>query len=221
MIRPLLITAGATRNFIDDMRCITANASGKTGAQLAQAFPTQCTLFGSPSALLELAFRTKTDIAEHPTIQTQEFTSTEDLHQQMKQWVLQNRHGIIVHTAAVGDYAPTEKSGKIPSGQQELTLTLHPTIKILDQIKKWAPSCLLISFKAAPPKTEPQALTTIAAKQRQRSKSDLVFANVLTQTGSHVQLVSQDETLHFSKRADGINALVKWIAQQRSIGLDL
>ena len=203
------------------MRCITANASGNTGARLAQSFPTQCTLLGSPSALLQLAVHTKTDIADHPTIQTQEFTSTEDLHQKMKQWVLQNRHGIIIHTAAVGDYAPREQPGKIPSGQRELTLTLYPTIKILDQIKKWNPSCLLVSFKAAPPKTPPDELTAIATKQRQRSASDLVFANVLTQTGSHVQLISQAKTLHFSKRADGIICLVDWIARRRSTSPDL
>ena len=220
MIRPLLITAGATRNFIDDMRCITANASGKTGSKLAQSFPTQCTLLGSPSALLHLAVSTKTDIAAHPIIQTQEFTSTKDLHQKMKHWVLQNKNGIIIHSAAVGDYTPQEQSGKIPSGQRELILTLYPTIKILDEIKTWSPSCLLVSFKAAPPKTPPKELTSIAAKQRQRSQSDLVFANVLTQTGHNVQIISQDNTLHFTKRDDGLKYLIDWVDQQRAINLD-
>ena len=202
------------------MRCITANASGKTGAKIAQSFPQKCTLLGSPSALLHLAVNTKTDIAHHPTIQTQEFTSTEDLHQKMKSWIQQNTNGIIIHSAAVGDYAPQEKSGKIPSGQNKLTLTLHPTIKILDEIKKWDPSCLLVSFKAAPPQTQPQELTLIAEKQQKRSHSDLVFANVLTQTGHHVQLVSKIDTLHFAKRSDGIENLMTWIAHRRVINPD-
>ena len=170
---------------------------------------------------MHLAINTKTDIAHHPTIQTQEFTSTEDLYQKMKHWVQQNKHGIIVHSAAVGDYAPKEQSGKIPSGQTELILTLHPTIKILDKIKGWDPSCLLVSFKAAPPKTEPQNLTSIATKQREKSKSDLVFANVLTQTGHHVQLVSKENTLYFTKRNDGLAYLSEWITLQRATNPDL
>ena len=221
MIRPLLITAGATRNFIDDMRCITANASGRTGATLAQSFPAKCTLLGSPSALLHLAINTKTDIAQHPTIQTQEFTSTQDLHQKMKEWVQANPHGIIVHSAAVGDYAPQEQSGKIPSGKQSLLLTLHPTIKILDEIKTWSSSCLLVSFKAAPPKTSSEDLASIASKQMHRSQSDLVFANVLTQTGNHVQLVSKEETLLFAQRNDGIKTLIDWIHSQRTINPEM
>ena len=135
----------------------------------------------------------------------------------MKQWVRNNKHGIIVHSAAVGDYAPQEQSGKIPSGQDVLVLTLHPTVKILDEIKKWDPSCLLVSFKAAPPQTESQKLTSIADKQRERSQSDLVFANVLTQTGHHVQLVSENKTLHFAKRSDGLANLMDWIAERRVI----
>lgn len=202
------------------MRCITANASGKTGATLAQSFPTQCTLLGSPSALLHLAVNTNTNIADHPTIQTQEFTSTKDLYQKMKRWVLQNKHGIIIHSAAVGDYAPPEQYGKIPSGQRELILRLYPTPKILDEIKKWDPTCLLISFKAAPPQTKSHALTSIATQQRQRSQSDLVFANVLTQTGHNVQLVSKGETRIFAQRADGLAGLKDWIAHRRAINPD-
>ena len=216
MTRPLLITAGATRNFIDNMRCITANASGKTGANIAQSFPIQCTLLGSPSALAHLAIRTKTSIAHHPTIQTQEFTSTEDLHEKMKKWVQTNRHGIVIHSAAVGDYAPQQQPGKISSGESSLTITLYPTVKILDEIKKWDPSCLLVSFKAAPPQTSSLDLSNIARAQLQRSQSDLVFANVLTQTGQNVQLVSMKENRIFEQRDEAITKLIEWISLRRS-----
>lgn len=198
------------------MRCITANASGKTGAKLAQAFPAHCTLLGSPSALLHLALNTQTSISEHPTIQTQEFTSTDDLHQKMKRWVHTHKNGIIVHSAAVGDYAPRIQDGKISSGKESLTITMYPTIKILDEIKNWDAHCFLVSFKAAPPQTSTTQLSIIAQKQRTRSQSDLVFANVLTQTGHDVQLVSKQNIQHFRQRAEAITALMSWISLRRA-----
>ena len=49
----ILITAGATRNPIDSMRCITANASGRTGVGIAERLAEyDVTLFGSPIACL-------------------------------------------------------------------------------------------------------------------------------------------------------------------------
>jgi phosphopantothenoylcysteine synthetase/decarboxylase len=140
-----------------------------------------------------------------------------DLHNQMKVWVLNNPNGIIIHSAAVGDYAPKEQGGKITSGQDSLSIILYPTVKILDQIKKWSPDCLIVSFKAAAPDTSPRELTEVAQKQRIRSQSAMVFANVLTQTGQDVQLVSDTTVQRFTDRHDGIEALISWIKKHRPI----
>ena len=204
------------------MRCITANASGKTGALIASQFPLQCTLLGSPSAILHLAIQTKTEPEKHPSIHTQEFTSTTDLHDKMKAWVVQNPTGIIIHSAAVGDYAPQELSGtKIASNQDSLTIQFYPTIKILDHIKQWSPQCLVVSFKAAAPTTTPEELTEIARKQRERSASDLVFGNVLTKTGAEVQLISETQSTRYSSRNEGMIALMDWIQNHREENLSL
>jgi phosphopantothenoylcysteine synthetase/decarboxylase len=133
----------------------------------------------------------------------------------MKSWVLQNPNGIIIHSAAVGDYAPTKQKGKIKSGQKTLSITMVPTIKILDQIKKWSPATLVVSFKAAAPETTPKELTKIAQNQRTRSKSDLVFANVLTKTGQDVQLISSSLVSRFSHRKEGIDAIIDWVRSHR------
>ena len=138
-----------------------------------------------------------------------------DLHNKIKSWVERNPNGIIIHSAAVGDYAPKEQEGKITSGQESLSMKLYPTIKILDQIKIWDPNCLVVSFKAAAPNTLPQELTQIAQNQRRRSQSDLVFANVLTEIGQNIQLVSATETQKFADRQDGIDALILWIKKHR------
>ena len=205
---PILITAGATRNFLDSMRCITANASGKTGAWLASQLP-NTTLLGSPSALLHLQLLKGKG-------QTVEYSSTQDLHDKMKEWVLKHPNCIIVHSAAVGDYEAVPQTGKIPSGQALLQITLRPTIKILDCIQHWSSAARVVSFKAAPPQTSGQALTNIARKQLTRTNSKLVFANVLTQTGRDVQLVSAHSAQSFQERSAALQALLSWIQEAQS-----
>ncbi len=206
MDRPVLITAGATRNPIDSMRSITANSSGATGVGLSQRLQHNgrtSTLMGSNVALL------------HPDCPPQriEFTSTRDLLAKMKSWTLQHPSGVIVHAAAVGDFEVRKTNlGKISSGSA-LTLDLQPTPKIVDHIKMWAPDVRLVSFKAAAPKTAPTDLERIAHKQLQRTQSDLVFANVLGKIEEDVLLLSNDGSQWFQKRQDGLEALIESILE--------
>lgn len=203
--RPLLITAGATRNPIDSIRCITANASGKTGAFIANSLKnfTQTTLLGSNVALLHAP----------KGINLIEFTSTRDLESKMKSWVLQNPSGVVVHSSAVGDFefSGDTLNSKIPSGLAEINLRLTPTPKILPQIKTWSDSICVISFKAAPPETNQADLETIALNQCERSRSRWVFANVIGETNHNVKLVSKSFVHSFEKRVEAIYFLVEAI----------
>ena len=206
MHTPVLITAGATRNPIDSMRSITANSSGRTGVVLAKILKeanVECTLLGSNVALLQ---------PECP-VKTIEFTSTRDLLDKMRSWLKSNPTGIVVHAAAVGDFEVVETvAGKISSGQN-LVLHLQPTPKIVDHVKKWAPDSRLISFKAAAPNTNSDALEQLALKQSQRTHSDLVFANVLGQIENNVLIYSASGTTWYPQRQDGLKALRETILQ--------
>lgn len=204
MPRPVLITAGATRNSIDSMRSITANSSGKTGVYIASTLAQHglsCTLMGSNVALLQPGVP-KT---------SKEFTSTRDLLQQMHEWTIENPKGIIVHTAAVGDFEVAEQStGKIASGSN-LTLHLQPTPKIVDLIQSWSSDIHLVSFKAAAPGCAPEQVEAISDKQLKRTQSKLVFANVLGAIESNVLLLSSDTKHWYPDRADGLQALIREI----------
>ncbi len=201
MPRPVLVTAGATRNPIDSMRSITANSTGKTGISIAKRLleaHMDCTLFGSNVALLQ----------PHCPTSKLEFFSTRDLLQKMKVWILENPTGIVIHTAAVGDFELAEAdAGKIASGQS-ITLSLQPTPKIVDQIKTWSANLSLISFKAAAPNTTPHDLEMIAGKQCARTHSDLVFANVLGAIQTNILLYSPTEKQWFAKREDALQVLI-------------
>lgn len=204
-MRPALVTCGATRNPIDAMRALTANSTGTTGIAIARALaaaghPT--TLLGSPEALLRLG-------PAAPPLQAAPFGSTRDLEAQMHAWVQAHPAGLVVHAAAVGDYElDGDPTGKIPSGQAQLTLTLRPTPKILDQLLAWSPALTVVSFKAAPPDTAPHALAAIADAQRRRTGSTLVFANALGALDTTATLVDATGATHFPHRADALQALI-------------
>ena len=129
----------------------------------------------------------------------------------MERWILQNPEGVVVHSAAVGDYEAAPNASKIPSGQAEISIRLTPGPKILDQIRGWAPRCRLVSFKAARPGLNPQELTDIARAQLLRTSSDLVFANVLGEIESSVILVERDREQPFAERLRAIEALIQRI----------
>jgi phosphopantothenate---cysteine ligase (CTP) len=166
-MRPILITCGATRNPVDAMRFLSARSSGRTGFWLADRLPGAHVLAGAEAMLRR----------EHRA--AEEFGSTDDLLVRMERWIVANPTVVVVHAAAVGDYAVPDPRGKIPSGQTEVLLRLVPTPKILDRIAGWSSEARIVSFKAAPPDTTPASLVEIADRQRVRTRSVLVFANVL------------------------------------------
>lgn len=205
MPRPVLLSAGATRNRIDAMRCITAFSSGRTGVQLAQALGAPLHLLGSPEALLRAG----------PGVDREEYEGTRDLMARMERWVKANPGGVVIHAAAVGDYEAEAQPGKISSNAPELVLRLTPTPKILDHIRGWDPGVFLISFKAAGPETSPERLVEICRAQLRRTSSDLVFGNVLGQLGSSAVLVDEHTQRFFPQRDDAVAALVAAVEAAR------
>ena len=197
----VLITAGATRNPIDSMRHISANASGTTGANIAAALKAHASITAlvSPTAWPKF----------HPDCRRVTFATTDDLCTRMHSWIESHPNGLVIHSAAVGDYAAVnvDIDSKLPSGQETLTITLQPTIKILDHLRAWAPSLTIVSFKAAPPGTQRQTLIDIARGQRERTDSDIVFANVIGNTDGEVSVVDRVEARTFPNRVEGLNHL--------------
>ncbi len=195
----LLLTAGATRNPIDAIRYLSAHATGRTGVDLAArlAATHAVHLLGSAEACLRAA----------PGQQTEEFTSTRDLMARMERWITAHPRGVVIHSAAVGDYEAEPVATKIPSGAPELVIRMFPGPKIVDHVRTWAPDAFLVSFKAGAPGLTPDALEAIARRQLERTGSNLVFANVIGAIESTVLLVGPRDTTAFARRADALTAL--------------
>ncbi len=200
-MRPLLVTAGATRNPIDAIRYLSAGSSGTTGVTLARAYAAAggpVHLMGSQEARLR-----------GPKLPGSTFGSTRDLEARLKAWVAAHPDGVVVHAAAVGDYEARADDSKIPSGQAELVLRLRPAPKILDQVRGWGPRLHLVSFKAAAPESERTVVERIARRQLQRTASDLVFANVIGRLDAGVALVDAAETRWFEARSEALDTLAE------------
>ncbi|MCB9777979.1 MAG: hypothetical protein H6742_05400 [Alphaproteobacteria bacterium] len=217
-MRPVLVTAGATRNPVDAIRFLSAHSSGRTGGRLAGSLARSgldVTMLASPEAWLRLQAEVPDQAAAVNVI---EYASTYDLLERMRAWVVGHPDGVVVHAAAVGDYAIADRATtKLPSGAAELVLRLRPTPKILDRIREWSPDAFIVSFKAASPETDEAQLAEIARAQRERTDSDLVFANVIGNLQNLVLVVGREGLTRHGDRGAAMDDLVRRI--QRVAGL--
>ncbi len=200
---PALITAGATRNPVDAIRYLSAGATGSTGLALARALaPTHdVRLLGSAEACLRAGDR----------VTTEEFGSTRDLMARMERHLRSRQGGVLVHSAAVGDYEADALATKIPSGQPEIVIRLRPGPKIVDHVRSWDPGVFLVSFKAGSPEWSDEKLLEVATAQLARTRSDLVFANRLRDLDHSCVIVASSGVERFPSRDIALSRLVERI----------
>lgn len=148
----VLITAGATREFIDEVRFISNISTGKTASAIADYFIQQnynVTFLHGINSSLPLNNCTKI-----------EFGNFESLLKQITDLLTTQHFDIIIHLAAVSDYTidtittTQEKSfelsnKKLPSDLPNLNIQLKPTPKIVDQLKSLSKNkdVTLVAFK--------------------------------------------------------------------------
>ncbi|WP_297474917.1 bifunctional phosphopantothenoylcysteine decarboxylase/phosphopantothenate--cysteine ligase CoaBC [Thermococcus sp.] len=183
--RRVLVTAGATREYIDPIRYITNSSSGKMGVSLAE----EAELRGAEVTLI----RTKGSVSSLVENQI-EVETVEEMLEAIGKELKAEKYDVVVLAAAVSDFRVKEKANvKIKSGRP-LTLELEPTPKIIDLVKGLQPDTFLVGFKAEMGLGE-EELISAARKQIERAGSDLVVANTLEAFGSdenEVLLVGRD-----------------------------
>lgn len=141
----ILITSGATREYLDDVRFLTNVSTGGTGAKLGDALAAcghAVTLLHGEGAVLPHTLAPSA---------VQVFSSTENLQSHLKRLLGPGEFDAVLQCAAVSDYRPAEvRAGKMTSYAPELTLRLVPTPKLLPELKSYAPAArrpLVIGFK--------------------------------------------------------------------------
>ncbi|NJE61222.1 bifunctional phosphopantothenoylcysteine decarboxylase/phosphopantothenate--cysteine ligase CoaBC [Thermococcus sp. 21S7] len=181
----VLVTAGATREYIDPIRYITNASSGRMGVAIAE----EAELRGAEVTLI----RTRGSVPSFVENQI-EVETVEEMLQAIEKELKTKDYDVVILAAAVSDFRVKETaSTKIKSGKG-LTLELEPTPKIIDRVKELQPGTFLVGFKAETGLSEGE-LINAARKQIERAGSDLVVANTLKAFGSEeneVILVGRD-----------------------------
>jgi len=177
--RKILITAGPTWVPIDSVRVITNIFKGTLGLIISEEAArrgAKVTLLLGPTSIY---LPSKTS----PSFKIIRFKFFNDLYELMKQEISSRDYDVVIHSAAVADYVPTEcHDGKIKSGQKDLVIKLKPTVKIVDQVKKWDSEVFLVKFKVES-NVGKEELVRRSYQSMLASNADLIVANELEDIG--------------------------------------
>jgi phosphopantothenoylcysteine decarboxylase/phosphopantothenate--cysteine ligase len=165
----ILITAGPTVEHLDPIRVITNPSSGKMGSAIAfeaSRRGADVTVIHGP---IDLPLpRVAKRIQVHTTREMYNATISE---------IESGKHDVLIATAAAADYAPVAQQKKIQThNSPKLTLELQSTPKIIDEIKKRAPSVFLLAFRAQAGLSRDE-LVTDGYERLRRANADLIAVN--------------------------------------------
>ena len=166
----VLITAGATREFIDPVRYISNPSSGKMGYALAKEASNR----GAEVVLIS----GKTSLCPIPGVKTIDVDNSEDMYKSVMEHL--DWSTIVIKAAAVGDYTPEKvENGKIKKEDKDRVLKLKRTRDILEQIGKKKNGRIVVGFAA-----ETDNLIDNAKDKLKRKNADMIVANDVSQQGA-------------------------------------
>ena len=166
--KKVLITAGPTIEYIDPVRVITNQSTGKTGVLLASEFV-------SAGSKVTLIYGPGKELPPKGAKLIRVETSQEMFNVVKKE--MKQKFDIIILAAAVSDYTPEKSSPtKIKSDQNKIILKLKRVPKIIDQIKKIQKNVFLVGFKAETNMSK-KNLIGKARKKLKESNADFIIVN--------------------------------------------
>ena len=164
----ILITAGPTTEFIDPIRTITNQSTGKSGVLLASELI-------SAGAKVTLVYGPG---KEKPP-KGAKIVPVKTLKQMLEavKILMKKKFDIVILAAAASDYIP-EKTAKtkIKSSKKQLIIKLQKAPKIINHIKKIQKDVFLVGFKAETNLSQ-KNLVIQATKKLKESNADMIIAN--------------------------------------------
>ncbi|HEX7467466.1 MAG TPA: bifunctional phosphopantothenoylcysteine decarboxylase/phosphopantothenate--cysteine ligase CoaBC [Methanobacterium sp.] len=174
--KKILVSAGGTYEEIDNVRGITNRSSGKMGLEIARE------AFIQGADVTMVTGRVEAPIPE--VFERVQAESTEEMQGALIELLPEN--DIFISAAAVSDFTvektSIEKTGKI-SSEENLTVNLKPSPKLLNSVKKINPKIFLVGFKAEYNVTE-EELILMAQKRIETSGADFIVANDVSVAGA-------------------------------------
>ncbi|MCE4629275.1 MAG: bifunctional phosphopantothenoylcysteine decarboxylase/phosphopantothenate--cysteine ligase CoaBC [Desulfurococcales archaeon] len=167
--KQVLVTAGATREWIDPARFISNPSSGRMGIEVAvEAW--------ARGADVYLVHGSTSHVLPH-MVRRYEVDTTEDMAEAVDKILGQVEIDIAVAAAAPADYKPVKAmEKKMKSGITGLTLELEPTPKVIGVISGRTKT--LVAFAAETVESSAE-LELAALEKLEKYNADIVVANVI------------------------------------------
>ena len=166
--KKVLITAGPTIEYIDPVRVITNQSTGKTGVLLASDLV-------SAGAKVTFIYGPGKELPPKGVKLIRIETSQEMFDAVKKE--MKQKFDIVILAAAVSDYMSEKSSStKIKSDQGKIIIKLKRAPKIIDQIKKIQKDIFLVGFKAET-NISKEKLVSEARKKLEESNANFIIAN--------------------------------------------
>ena len=167
--RRVLVTCGATREYIDPVRFISNESSGEMGFSLARV----ARWLGAEVKVIA-GFTTVEEPSEVEITRVR--TGEEMLKEALKGF---KDADIVIMNAAVADYRPKERSGNKIKKRDKLTLELEKTSDVLEELGKRKGSQFLVGFAL-----ESENLIENAREKLRRKNLDMMVANPVDVMGA-------------------------------------
>ncbi len=168
--KKILITAGPSREYIDKIRFVSNNSSGRMGIEIAK----EAAARGGDVILI--AGKCMVKIPDY--INTINVSCTDDFVRAVKDELSYKDYDFYISAAAISDYKPIECiEGKISSDNvKELQINMRLTPKIINVARKKNYKVFIIAFKAETNVSRTELIDR-AHDRLLKSEADLIVAN--------------------------------------------
>jgi phosphopantothenoylcysteine decarboxylase / phosphopantothenate---cysteine ligase len=164
----ILITAGPTIEYLDPVRVITNQSTGRTGVLLAKELV-------SAGAKVTMVYGPGRENAPSG-VKLVSVKTAKEMYLAVKN-TMKKKFDVVIMAAAPSDYTPERQSNsKIRSTQQKMSVKLVRVPKIIDGIKKLQKDIFLVGFKALA-KVSKKELEREARRKMKECRADLMVAN--------------------------------------------
>jgi phosphopantothenoylcysteine decarboxylase/phosphopantothenate--cysteine ligase len=166
----ILVTAGPTREYIDEIRFVSNDSSGRMGIEIAK----EASARGGEVLLLN----GKSSIEPPGYLNVKNVVSTEDFIEAVQKELTQSDYDMFICAAAISDYSPEEcVEGKISSDSvKELHVNMKLTPKIIDKARNVNSGVFIVAFKAETNVSKSELIDR-AFSRLKKSDADLIVAN--------------------------------------------
>ncbi|MFX1257625.1 MAG: bifunctional phosphopantothenoylcysteine decarboxylase/phosphopantothenate--cysteine ligase CoaBC [Promethearchaeota archaeon] len=168
--KKILVTAGPTREYIDEIRFVSNDSSGRMGIEIAK----EAAARGADVLLIN----GKSSVKVPDYLNVIDVVSTDDFIKTVKYELGYKDYDFFICAAAISDYSPTSCiEGKICSDDvKELEVRMRLTPKIIDEARKKNHKVFVVAFKAETNVSRSELIDRAYARLK-KSDADLIVAN--------------------------------------------